>query len=59
MGSPEKIYPPTRLKRLSAAQKKALHRRIKQQLKKDPLAGAIVSSHRKLSVLLRKKLDAM
>jgi hypothetical protein len=56
MGSPEKLYPHSRLRRLSSAQKKRLHARIKQELKKNPMARQIISAHKAMTKELIKKL---
>jgi len=56
MGSPEKLYPHSKLKHLSSAQKKKLHARIKQEVKKHPMAREIIGAHRRMTSELKKKL---
>ena len=56
MGSPERLYPPGSLKRLAKNQKDRLKQRIKQEIRKDPAIAAVISAHRKVSALIRKRL---
>jgi hypothetical protein len=56
MGSPEKLYPHNRLKRLTSAQKKSLHKKIRQAVKKHGTARQIISAHKAMTKELRKKL---
>jgi hypothetical protein len=56
MGSPEKLYPHSRLRRLTSQQKKKLHQRIKQEVKKHPMATEVISAHRSMTRELKKKL---
>lgn len=56
MGSPEKIYPHSRLNRLSSAEKKKLRARIKEEIKKHPMAREVISAHRAMTRALKKKL---
>jgi hypothetical protein len=56
MGSPEKLYPPGKVRRLTKSQKDRLKRRIEQVIRKDPAIAAVISAHRKVSALIRKRV---
>jgi len=54
MGSPYKHFSPTKLKKLSKAQMNALRKEIQLRIKEDPMMRALISSHRKMSKLLKE-----
>jgi hypothetical protein len=56
MGSPQRHFPPNKLKKLSKQRMSALQSEIKQQIKKDPMMRALVSAHQEMSKRLREKV---
>jgi hypothetical protein len=58
MGKLQRLYPHSQLMRLSTQQKKELQARLTREIRKDPMAAAIISAHRKMTALLKKKLQS-
>jgi hypothetical protein len=56
MGRLQILYPQSQLTRLSPQQKKKLQARLTREIRKDPMAGAIISAHRKMATVLKKKM---
>jgi hypothetical protein len=56
MGSPYKHFSPTKLKKLSKEQMSALRKELQLHIKEDPMMRALISSHRKMTKLLKEKV---
>lgn len=56
MGRLQMLFPSGELARLSPQQKKKLQARLKQEIRKEPMAAAIIGAHRKMAGILKKKL---
>jgi hypothetical protein len=56
MGSPEKHFPPEKLKGLSKKRKSALQNEIRRQIKKDPMLRAVVAAHREMTKRITAKV---
>jgi hypothetical protein len=56
MGRLQILFPQSQLTRLSPQQKKKLQARLTREIRKDPMAGAIISAHRKMTTVLKKKM---
>jgi len=56
MGSPQKHFPPSKLKGLSKKRLSALRNELKRQIQKDPMLRAMASAHREMSKQLTEKV---
>lgn len=56
MGSPQKHFPPSKLKGLSKQRMRALQAELKQQIKKDPMMRAVISAHREMTKRLKETI---
>ena len=56
MGSPQRHFPPKKLKKLSKLRMRALQSELKREIKKDPMMRAVVSAHKEMSKRLQEKI---
>ena len=56
MGSPEKVYPHKRLRRISKKGMARLKRRVSAEAKNYPGSTEIIRAHRKMAKRIRDKL---
>ena len=56
MGSPQRHFPPSKLKKLSKPQMRALQAELNQNIKNDPMMRALITAHKQMSKHLREKL---
>jgi hypothetical protein len=58
MGKLRILFSSSELTRLSPQQKKKLQARLTQEIRKEPMAAAIIGAHRKMAAVLKKKLQS-
>lgn len=56
MGSPQRHFPPSKLKKLSKQRMSALKAELKQHIKGDPMMLALIAAHKKMSKSLKEKV---
>jgi len=56
MGSPQKHFPPSKLKKLSKKRISALRAELRRHIKEDPMMRAVVSAHKQMTKHLTQKV---
>jgi len=56
MGSPQKHFPPSKLKKLSKKRISALRAEIRRHISKDPMMRAVISAHKEMTKRLKEKV---
>jgi hypothetical protein len=57
MGKLHILYEPSELNRLTQEQRDELQRRLTEEIRKDPMAAAIIEAHQKMVEILKEKLE--